>query len=218
MNKHLAKRALVGVLGSGIAAGICLLGDWLPSRLGYCLNITPSEPVGIYRLIEGQPNRDALVLLKQPQNLRSSVLRAYVPANLPLIKRIAAIPGDTVEIDQGGVRVGGVLWPDSAPLSRDRQGNNLRPYHFGVYRVRISELWVMSNNPCGLDSRYFGPVSAGSIISRLIPVATWSSTFAAQILALAYALCLAGIAVIVATSIVSRLNALITMQTESSRC
>jgi len=218
MNKQLAMRALVGVLGSGIAAGICLLGDWLPSSLGYCLNITPSEPVGFYRLIEGQPNRGALVLLKQPRNSRASILRGYVPLNLPLIKRIAALPGDTVEINQSGIRVDGVLWPDSAPLSRDREGRMLTAYPFGAYTAARAELWVMSDNPRGLDSRYFGPVPASSIISRLIPVATWSSTFAAQVLAMAYALCLAAIAVILATTIVSRLNALVIAQTESSKC
>lgn len=218
MNSHWASRAMVGVLGSGIAAGICLLGNWLPTKLGYCLNITPSEPVGFYRRIDGKPERDALVLLKQPQNRRASVLRPYLPINLPLIKRVAAITSDIVKIDRSGVRINGVYWPDSAPLSHDRGGRMLTAYPFGTYRVASSELWVMSNNPRGLDSRYFGPVHVGSVISPLVPVMTWTSTFVAQILALTYALCLAAIAVVFATSIVTRLNTLIIPKIESSGC
>ena len=218
MNKSWASRAMIGVLGSGIAAGICILGNWLPTKLGYCLNITPSEPVGFYRRIDGKPERGALVLLKQPQNPRGSVLRHYLPINLPLIKRVAAIPTDIVQIDRLGVRINGVYWPDSAPLSRDRGGRTLTAYPFGTYCVALAELWVMSNNPRGLDSRYFGPVPASTVISRLVPVATWTSTFVAQMLALTYALCLAAIAVVTATSIVTRLNALIIPKIESSGC
>lgn len=209
MKKRWASGAMVGILGSATAAAICVIGNWLPTKLGCCLNITPSEPVGFYRRIDGKPERGALVLLEQPQNSRASVLRTYLPINLPLIKRVAAVPTDIVVTDQSGVRVNGVYWPDSAPLSRDREGRALAAYPFGAYRVALSELWVMSNNPRGLDSRYFGPVPVSSVISRLEPVATWTSTFVAQMLALTYAISLAAIAVVVATSIVVRLNSLI---------
>ena len=218
MKKRWASRAMVGLLGSGVAAGICLFGNWLPTKLGCCLNITPSEPVGFYRRIDGKPVRDALVLFKQPQNRRASVLRLYLPINLPLIKRVAAVPNDVVQIDRSGVRVNGVYWPDSVPLSHDREGRLLTAYPFGAYRVALSELWVMSNNPRGLDSRYFGPVPLSNVISRLVPVATWTSTFVAQMLALTYALGLAAIAVVIATSIVTRLNALTIPKIGSSGC
>lgn len=207
MNKQWILRAVVGLIGAATAAGVCLAGDWLPLRLGYCLNITPSEPVGFYRLVPGGAARDALVLLKQPHDSAASVLRRYVPANLPLIKRVAAIPGDVVEVGGHAVYVNGIAWPDSAPLTHDEEGRPLRPYPFGTYRVRAGQIWVMSNNPRGLDSRYFGPVPATSVISRLAPLATWSSAPLAQWLALGYALCLAALGIVTAAMTINTLSA-----------
>lgn len=193
-------------VGSATLVGVCLIGAWMPAKLGYCLNITPSEPVGIYRRIGGGVERGALVLLNRPRGSAASVLRPYVPANLPLIKRVAAISGDVVQAGAHGVYVNGRLWPDSVPLTHDQEGRSLRPYPFGVYRVAAGRLWVMSNHPRGLDSRYFGPVPASSVISRLAPLATWSSPLLAQTLALVYGLCLAALGILAAATTINALS------------
>lgn len=175
MTRHLILHCAVGLIGGALAAGVCIIGGRLPFTLGYELNITTSEPVGIYRLVGGQAERQALVFLKQPHDSAASVLSRYVPVQLPLIKRVAAIPGDLVETNAFGVRVNKILWPHSVPLAQDEEGRSLRPYPFGVYKVPAGELWVMSNHPRGLDSRYFGPILEAVVISRLVPVATWKS-------------------------------------------
>jgi type IV secretory pathway protease TraF len=143
-----------------------------------------------------------LVLLNQPNDFAASILGRYVPANIPLIKRIAAIPSDVVETSARGVNVNGLPWPDSAPLTHDLEGRSLRPYPFGIYRVPPGQLWVMSNHPRGLDSRYFGPVTESSVISRLVPIATWSNPDTAVALDLTYALCIAAIALVLAATTV----------------
>jgi conjugative transfer signal peptidase TraF len=207
MNRQWILRSLVGVIGGAIAASVCALGGWLPRELGYCFNITPSEPVGIYRLVPGGAGRGALVLIDQPHDSAASMLRRYIPAKLPLIKRVAAIPGDMVRIESDGVYVNGVRWPDSVPLLHDDEGRALQPYPFGVYRVAAWKVWVLSNHPRGLDSRYFGPVPAASVISRLQPLLTWTSAPLAQWLALAYTLCLAALGVLAATATINALSA-----------
>ena len=209
MTRHLILHCAVGLIGSALGAGVCIIGGRLPFTLGYELNITPSEPVGIYRLVGGQAERRALVLLKQPHNSAASVLSRYVPVHLPLIKRVAAIPGDLVEVNTSGMRVNGSLWPHSVPLAHDQEGRSLRPYPFGVYRVPAGELWVMSNHPRGLDSRYFGPVSEANVISRLLPVATLSSPVTSQALALGYVLCLMALGILVLATSVNTLRALV---------
>jgi conjugative transfer signal peptidase TraF len=203
MNRQWILRAAVGV----IAMTICAFGGWFPRELGYCLNLTPSEPAGIYRLVPGRITRGALVLFDQPNDPAASMLCRYIPANLPLIKRAAALPGDVVRVSPYGVYVNGVRWPDSVPLLHDDEGRALHPYPFGVYRVAAREVWVMSNHPRGLDSRYFGPVPAASVISRLVPLLTWTSAPLAQWLALAYALCLAAIAILIAAITINALSA-----------
>ncbi len=207
MNRRWILRAVVGVIGVATAMAVCALGDWLPLELGYCLNITPSEPAGIYELVPGGVARGALVLLPQPHDSSASLLRRYVPARLPLIKRVAALPGDVVHVTADGVYVNGVRWPESVPLAHDAEGRTLRPYPFGAYRVAAGELWVMSNHPRGLDSRYFGPVAEASVISRLAPLLTWSSAALAQWLGLAYALGLVALGSLAAIATINRLSA-----------
>lgn len=72
-----------------------------------------------------------------------------------------------------------------------------------------SELWIMSNHPRGLDSRYFGPILEADIISRLVPVATWSNPLTSQALALGYILCLMALGILVLATSVNTLRALV---------
>jgi type IV secretory pathway protease TraF len=81
-----------------------------------------------------------------------------------------SLPGDTVEIEIGGVSVNGVLWPESKPLARDSSGRRLEHYPFGAHRVRPGELWLLSDNPRGWDSRYFGPVALANVVSAARPL------------------------------------------------
>jgi conjugative transfer signal peptidase TraF len=217
MNRRWILRAAVGVIGVAIAMAVCALGDWLPLELGYRLNITPSEPAGIYELVPGGVARGGLVLLKQPHASAASILRRYAPANLPLIKRVAALPGDVVRVSPHGVYINGARWPESAPLAHDAEGKTLRPYPFGAYRVAAGELWVMSNHPRGLDSRYFGPVAEASVVSRLKPLIIWSSAPLAQWLGLAYALGFVALGSLAAIATINRLAARIIRPREAAR-
>ena len=179
-------RIPTAVIGCAVFITAGVIGYRLPTALGFCLNLTPSEPVGIYRLVTGGPERGALVWLKRPTGPRGSVLHRYAPANIPLIKRVASVAGDAVQVEASGSRIGGTLWPDSAPLDRDAGGRSLQHYPFGTYRVRAGQLWVLSQHPSGIDSRYFGPVATSRVISRLVPVIVWSSPSISQALLCAY--------------------------------
>ena len=44
-------------IGSATLVAVCLIGAKLPAALGYCLNLTPSERVGIYRRVAGRAER-----------------------------------------------------------------------------------------------------------------------------------------------------------------
>jgi conjugative transfer signal peptidase TraF len=192
-------RIATAATGCAILIGVELIGNRLPAVLGYCLNLTRSEPPGIYRVIDGGNERGSLVWLKQPAGPAALILRRYAPANIPLIKRVAAIPGDLVQLDAHGLSVNRMLWPSSAALAHDAEGRSLPTYCFGAYRVRCGQLWVMSDHPRGIDSRYFGPVSEASVISRVLPVITWSSATTSQVIAFTYAISIAAVAVLLAT-------------------
>ena len=96
----------------------------------------------------------------------------------PLVKPIAAVPGDDVVIDQNGVVVNGQPIPNSAPLADDRgaSGRVLRAVPPGSYVVMQDSVWVVSgHDPRSYDSRYWGPLPVNAITGRAVPVLTGES-------------------------------------------
>jgi conjugative transfer signal peptidase TraF len=91
----------------------------------------------------------------------------------PMLKPIAAIPGDTVLIDSSGVIVNGKPIPDTAALVHDRQGRELHPFPAGRYTVPSGQVWLIVSHSDSLDSRYLGPVSTAAIRGLVAPVWVW---------------------------------------------
>ncbi len=147
--------------------------------LGLRINLTPSEPRGLYLITHEPWRRGRLIILQLTPALTSDALAAgyalpgtRAGAAMPGLKRIAALPGDTVAVGPLGICVNGVLWPDSKPMTHDSTGRQITHYAFGVYRVQHNEIWVLSDNPRGWDSRYFGPVQASSVVGTAEPLLT----------------------------------------------
>ncbi len=103
-------------------------------------NLSPSVPRGFYRMTHAPLQRGTYIILKM------------------LLKRVAALPGDTVRVTAEGTYVNGTLWPGSAIPADVLVTHRLEHYPFGVYVLKTGQLWVLSNNPLGWDSRYFGPI------------------------------------------------------------
>ena len=94
--------------------------------------------------------------------------RGYLPTRIPLLKRVGAVAPQEVCITGGFVRIDGV--PSAAVLPADRWGRPL-PSWPQCRRLGPGELFLLSvTNPASFDSRYFGPVSAASVIGVARPV------------------------------------------------
>lgn len=88
----------------------------------------------------------------------------------PLIKRVVAVAGETVELRAGVLLVGGVARPEpylaggiTSTIDRD------------PLLIPEGQLYVMGDNRAPLasqDSRRFGPIDASSILGR-VPVVLW---------------------------------------------
>ena len=87
-----------------------------------------------------------------------------------MLKRVLALPGQTV------CRTGVTITVDSLEMgqARERDGRNRRlPAWQGCCVISEDELFVMNwQSADSLDSRYFGPLPASSIIGRAVPVWT----------------------------------------------
>ena len=94
--------------------------------------------------------------------------RGYLPARVPLLKRVGAIAPQEVCITGRIVRIDGV--PSAAVMPADRLGRPL-PSWQQCRRLEPDELFLLSaTNPASFDSRYFGPVSVSAVISVAHPV------------------------------------------------
>jgi conjugative transfer signal peptidase TraF len=135
-------------------------------------NASASAPLGLYRIEpEGDPPVGALVAVSPPEPLgRWMAERGYLGERVPLLKHVAARPGQRV------CRIGAVVSVDARPtvvaLGRDRFGRPL-PVWQGCRTLRSGELLLL--NPLhrdSLDGRYFGPLAASTVLGRAIPILT----------------------------------------------
>ena len=94
--------------------------------------------------------------------------RGYLPARVPLLKRVGAVAPQTVCVFDALVWIDGV--PVAAVLPADRLGRTLSSWPH-CRRLEVGELFLLSStNPASFDSRYFGPVSASTVIGIAHPV------------------------------------------------
>jgi conjugative transfer signal peptidase TraF len=142
-----------------------------PSSKRLVLNTTNSAPLGFYWLGDDEPRLGDLALVQPPPRLAAWMAkRGYLPSNVPLIKRVAALGGDLVCIRSGVVSIGGAQV--GIVLHEDRLGRAL-PSSTLCRRLQADEIFFLNGEPRSLDSRYFGPLSRRCVVGRLTPLRTW---------------------------------------------
>ena len=99
---------------------------------------------------------------------------AIVPRYEPLIKPIAAMPGDTVVVRPDGViEVNDTALQNSRSLRRDGADRPLPGIPVGTLDVAPGQVWLISSySPRSFDSRYLGPVPINCIRATVKPLWT----------------------------------------------
>ena len=178
MNKPL-KILAIGVLT--ISIGLFVLSIILRFG-GFYINTTPSLPVGLYRIVDEPVLKGAYVAFCPPQSdvFEWAVARGYINAgNCPggtgqLLKRVHAVAGDTVLIDETGITVNGQWLLNSTPLSTDTFGTVLPQHHFNAALGESEYLLLSDLNPHSFDARYFGVINHAQIVHVVRPVITFN--------------------------------------------
>jgi conjugative transfer signal peptidase TraF len=161
---------IAAVLGASTLLAVPAVTGWHP-RAQVLWNASASAPLGLYRLhVPGRLGRgDLVVFTPDPQWSDYMSARGYIAADVPLLKRIAALGGARVCRTGPVILIGGR--PAALARQSDAAGRPL-PRWQGCRVLRGGEVFLLNPAPDSFDSRYFGPVDAARIIARACPVLT----------------------------------------------
>lgn len=149
---------------------------------GFRYNHTNSFPPGVYWTVPKAPAINDLVIFEPPQTpiFELALHRGYTYSGggwrpyEPMVKRLVAVGGDVVSIDDAGVTVNGRMLVNSKPMPVDAAGRPMPVLRLHDYRLAQSEVLLMSDYaPNSFDARYFGPLPRACIQGVVRPVWTW---------------------------------------------
>jgi conjugative transfer signal peptidase TraF len=154
-----------------VATGLLLstIGGTTPH---YIWNASNSVPIGLYRIQATTRLAVTELVAVQPPYLLAAFLdlNGYLPICVPMLKRVLALPGQTVCRTGLQIAVDGVDVGDAR--ERDGQNRPLPVWH-GCRVIADGDVFVMNwQSADSLDSRYFGPLPASAVIGRAVPVWT----------------------------------------------
>ena len=138
----------------------------------YIWNASDSVPIGLYRLQPGRKLTVTELVAVQPPDLLAAFLdlNGYLPLGVPMLKRVLALPGQTVCRNGLAIAVDGIDVGEAH--ERDGRGRPLPSWH-GCRVIVDGEVFLMNwQSTDSLDGRYFGPLPASTVIGRAVPVWT----------------------------------------------
>jgi conjugative transfer signal peptidase TraF len=136
-------------------------------------NTSASVPIGLYRVQPaGKLRVTELVIATPPEPLASMLADGgYLPRGVPLLKRVLALPGQTVCREGRAIIVDGIDMGEAR--ERDGRGRPL-PVWQGCSVIAEGEVFLMNwQSADSLDGRYFGPLPVASIVGRAAPLWTF---------------------------------------------
>ena len=160
----------MGKVSSLVWTGIGALGC-LYSLAGFSNTIliwnrTPSVPIGLYHLTNARHECGVLVAYKPTDGERAWLTsQNIVGENWPLLKYIAALPGDRVCWNNGHVYVNN---EDAGQLKNTGSYTQLS----GCNELRSGDVFLLSPHPDSVDGRYFGVQKTRNIIGAAVPIWT----------------------------------------------
>jgi conjugative transfer signal peptidase TraF len=150
--------AIVPLL-AGLAATIV----WTPRPL-LVWNASASAPIGAYTITspKGAATGD-IVIARVPSAWRRLAAERYIPAAVPLVKRVAASRGDTVCAIGRKIFINGRL---GAERRREDGLGRVLPRWTGCITLGSESVLLLMDNPDSFDGRYFGPTRREDIIGK----------------------------------------------------
>ncbi|RYD59972.1 MAG: S26 family signal peptidase [Sphingomonadales bacterium] len=163
-----ARRRALRRRAAWLAGGIAALGLTIaaPPRPRIIWNASPSAPIGLYRV--AAPDDVApgdMVIARGPERYRGlAAARGYLPATVPLVKRVAGAAGDEVCALDDAIFVNRHMIARRRAV--DAKGRTM-PWWEGCERLRGRQLFLlMEDSAASFDGRYFGLTSGADVVGK----------------------------------------------------
>lgn len=132
-------------------------------------NSSASAPIGLWRVHpKARFGIGDMVLVATPKSVRRlAAVRHYLPANVPLLKRVVAKDGDSVCAFGPDIYNNG-RWIAQRHAA-DSEGRPL-PWWSGCEYLRGGRIFLLMDAADSFDGRYFGPVDEASVIGKATPL------------------------------------------------
>lgn len=151
---------------TGIGLALLSLSTAFPPTPRLVWNATASAPVGLYAVAPGAPvDPGDMVIERVPDPWRMiAAQRRYIPANVPLVKRVAAAAGDEVCALDRNIFING-KWVAERRVA-DAQGRPMGWWK-GCVRLRGRQTFLlMPDSVASFDGRYFGVTDGGLVVGK----------------------------------------------------
>lgn len=135
-------------------------------------NASASAPIGLYAVQRADDLEvtDLVAVAAPPLIAEFMADRGYLPMGVPMMKRVLALPGQTV------CRHGFDIIAYASTIGQAREFDNAgrkMPVWQGCRPIGDDELFLMNFDvPDSVDGRYFGPLPRSFVIGRALPVWT----------------------------------------------
>ena len=149
-----------------VALVLSTMGEAKPA---YIWNASKSVPVGLYQLKPaGRLAVTELVAVRPPEPLATFLdLNGYLPIGVPMLKRVLALPGQTVCRQDLTISINKIEMGEAR--EHDSRGRPL-PIWQGCRVIADGEVFLMNwQSADSLDGRYFGALPTTAIVGRAEP-------------------------------------------------
>lgn len=160
------KRLLGWSIALGSLAGALVSTLLIEPRPWLVWNASASAPVGLYSVGDAEPLASGdMVIARLPDAFQLfAARRHYLPANVPVVKRVAAAPGDEVCAAGARITINGRL--AARRFDRDGAGRSM-PGWSGCSVLGPGEYFLlMTDRAASFDGRYFGVSEATDIVGK----------------------------------------------------
>jgi conjugative transfer signal peptidase TraF len=176
MKPSLHRPVLLACMVLAVAAVLVPSVAQISARIVY----NPSDSVarGWYRVAPDVGSNSlhvgSIILARLPSDVAAfAAQRGYLPAGVPVLKRIGALAPQSVCVRVQAVRIDG----DAVATARLHDGAH-RPLSAWTQCRALgeAELFLLSDtNPASFDSRYFGPIDTSAVLGIATPLWTWAA-------------------------------------------